>query len=126
MSEELSKQLAALCESLGVKADHLWGVLVKQAFLDGLGSLTTIFFCGLLAIIVLFFYFHQRQKRKAQPVTAGEFKPLFSLLSEPTGSMLVVLVLLVLSAVASNNLYWVITDFFNPEYYALQHLPFPK
>jgi hypothetical protein len=34
------------------------------------------------------------------------------------------LILVLLVAVAGNNFYWVISDFFNPEFYALRHLPF--
>jgi hypothetical protein len=35
-------------------------------------------------------------------------------------------ILFVLVMVAGNNFYWVISDFFNPEFYALRHLPFSQ
>jgi hypothetical protein len=38
--------------------------------------------------------------------------------------MVLGIILVVLVAVAGNNFYWVISDFFNPEFYALRHLPF--
>jgi hypothetical protein len=76
MSDELHKELAALAAKLGVSVEHLWGVLVRQAYIDGLSSLVTVFFCA--------------------------------------------------AAGAGNNFYWVITDFFNPEFYALRHLPFQQ
>ena len=38
MSDELNKELAALAAKLGVSVEHLWGVLVRQAYIDGLGT----------------------------------------------------------------------------------------
>jgi hypothetical protein len=35
MSEDLNKQLAELAHNLGVSVEHLWGVLIKQAYIDG-------------------------------------------------------------------------------------------
>jgi hypothetical protein len=35
-------------------------------------------------------------------------------------------VLFLLLLVAGNHFYWVISDLFNPEYYALRQLPFSK
>jgi len=33
MSEELNNQLAGLASKLGVTVEHLWGVLVRQAYI---------------------------------------------------------------------------------------------
>lgn len=45
---------------------------------------------------------------------------------EDTRWVILGLVLAFCALIASNQLYWVISDFFNPEYYALRHLPFSK
>ncbi len=36
MSEELNKQLAELANKFGVCVEHLWGVLIKQVYIDGI------------------------------------------------------------------------------------------
>jgi hypothetical protein len=41
MSEDLNKQIAELANKLGVSLDHLWGVLIRQAYIDGISSLAT-------------------------------------------------------------------------------------
>jgi hypothetical protein len=45
---------------------------------------------------------------------------------EPFGFIIVGIVLLFIVLVACDNLYWVVSDFANPEFYALRHLPFLK
>jgi len=34
MNDELQKELAGLAAKLGVSVEHLWGVLVRQAYID--------------------------------------------------------------------------------------------
>ncbi len=120
MSDELNKELAALAAKLGVSVEHLWGVLVRQAYIDGLSSLVTVFCCAAAGLGVLWFFFYLRRKYKL----TAEPKERFFLSTEPMEYMAVGIILVVLVAVAGNNFYWVITDFFNPEFYALRHLPF--
>jgi hypothetical protein len=65
MNEELNKQLAALASRLGVSGEHRWGVLVKQAVIDGLTSLMTAIGCGVAAAAVLWFFVFARPKLKS-------------------------------------------------------------
>jgi heme/copper-type cytochrome/quinol oxidase subunit 2 len=124
MSEELNKQLAELANKLGISVEHLWGVLIKQAYIDGISSLVTVVVCVLLVIgiIYAFLYFRRRFRN-----TAGQESPQpFGVLVDPFGFVIVGIVLLFIGALACDNFYWVISDFFNPEFYALRHLPLSK
>ena len=121
MSDELNKQLAALAAKLGVSVEHLWGVLVRQAYIDGLSSLVTVFFCAAAGLGVLWFFF-----TGGGNAGTAETKEGFSLSTEPVEYMVLGTILFLLVLVAGNNFYWVISDFFNPEFYALRHLPFQQ
>jgi hypothetical protein len=121
MSDELHKDLAALAAKLGVNVEHLWGVLVRQAYIDGLSSLVTVFCCGAAGLGVLWLFFYRRRKYK---LTAEPRERFFLSTTEPLEYLVLGIILAFLVAVAGNNFYWVITDFFNPEFYALRHLPF--
>jgi hypothetical protein len=120
VSDELHKELAALAAKLGVSVEHLWGVLVRQAYIDGLSSLVTVFCCAAAGLGVLWLFFYRRRKYKL----TAEPKERFFLSTEPVEYMALGIILVVLVAVAGNNFYWVISNFFNPEFYALRHLPF--
>jgi hypothetical protein len=43
MNEELGKQLAALSAKIGVSVEHLWSVLIRQAFIEGFTSLSFVY-----------------------------------------------------------------------------------
>jgi hypothetical protein len=124
MSEDLNKQLAELAHKLGVSVEHLWGVLIKQAYIDGISSLATTLVCLLLGVVITYAFFYLRRKLKKTP--NHEWTQPVGLLLEPFGFVILGIVLLFIVIVASDNFYWVISDFFNPEFYALRHLPFSR
>jgi hypothetical protein len=124
MSEDLNKQLAELAHKLGVSVEHLWGVLIKQAYIDGLSSLATTSVCVLLGVVVTCAFFYLRHKFKTRPHQES-IQP-FGLLLEPFGFVILGIVLLVIITIGFDNLYWVVSDFCNPEFYALRHLPFSR
>ena len=95
MSDDLHKELAALAAKLGVSVEHLWGVLVRQAYIDGLSSLVTVFGCAVAGLGVLWFFFYLRRKYqlKAEP------KERFFLSSEPVEYLALGLILVLLVAV---------------------------
>jgi formate hydrogenlyase subunit 3/multisubunit Na+/H+ antiporter MnhD subunit len=114
MTEELGRKLAELAARLGTTVEHLWSVLIRQAYIDGISSLITVLITVAfgLGLIFLFQYVRNKHKEALEKYV-------------PTGLEFVVLgmVLVVVAGIAGNNLYWVISDFFNPEYYALRQLP---
>jgi hypothetical protein len=122
VNDELNKQLAALAAKLGVSVEHLWGVLVRQAYIDGVSSLATVFFCAAAGVGVLWFFFYRRRQYKL----TAEPRSSFLLTNEPLEYLVLGIILVGLVAIAGNNFYWVISDFFNPEFYALRHLPFSQ
>jgi uncharacterized membrane protein len=124
MSDDLYKQLAELANKLGVSVEHLWGVLVKQAYIDGFSSLATTLVCVLLCAVSIYTFLYFRRKFRNTP-DQEQAQP-FRILMEPFGFMIVGIVLFLIGALACNNLYWVISDFLNPEFYALRHLPFSR
>jgi succinate dehydrogenase hydrophobic anchor subunit len=124
MSEELNNQLTGLASKLGISVEHLWGVLVKQAYIDGISSLATTLVCVLLGVGVVYAFFYLRRKFKNTP--PQEWTQPFGVLMEPFGFVILGIVLLAIITIGSDNLYWVISDFCNPEFYALRHLPFSK
>jgi hypothetical protein len=121
VNDELNKQLAALAAKLGVSVEHLWGVLVRQAYIDGVSSLVTVFFCAAAGVGVLWFFFHRRRQYR---LTAEPKERFFFSTNEPLEYMVLGTILFVLVMIAGNNFYWVISDFFNPEFYGLRHLHF--
>ena len=123
MNDELNKELASVAAKLHVSVEHIWGVLVRQAYIDGLSSLVTLFCCAVAGLGVLWFFFHRRRKHK---LTAEPKEGFFLSATEPVEYMVLGAILFVLVIVAGNNFYWVISDFFNPEFYALRHLPFQQ
>jgi uncharacterized membrane protein len=124
MSDDLNKQLAELANKLGVSVEHLWGVLVKQAYIDGFSSLATTLVCVLLCAVSIYAFLYFRRKFRNTP-DQEQLQP-FRILMEPFGFMIVGIVLFLIGALACDNFYWVISDFLNPEFYALRHLPFSR
>jgi hypothetical protein len=68
MNEELQKKLASLASKLGTTTEHLWGVLIRQAYIDGFNSLLSLLFCLLLAVATIAsFLYLQRKYRNVSP-----------------------------------------------------------
>ena len=114
MNEELGRKLAELAGKLGTTVEHLWSVLIRQAYIDGVSSLLTTLLSVAVGFVAIFLFLHVRRDREKY---LGKYAPAFA------EYFILTIVLLFVAAVAGSNLYWVISDFFNPEFYALRHLP---
>jgi hypothetical protein len=124
MSEELNKQLASLASKLGTTTEHLWAVLVRQAYIEAISSLCTLVVCLVLAAIAVYgFLLVQRKYRSVSPeeLRLSMWPP-----PEYMRWFILGIVLFLLLLVASNNFYWLISDLFNPEWFAFKALPFSK
>jgi hypothetical protein len=119
MSDEINKQLAELATKLGVSAEHLWSVLVRQAYIDGISSLVTVIVCGILSVAALWFFFLIRPRIKAHIESNDRG---FSITMVPVEYLVLITTLAILVSVACNNFYRVISDFTNPEFYAWREL----
>lgn len=107
MKEELLKRLDVLAAKVGVASEHMWGVLVRQAYIEGISVLVATL---LVAIGSVFIW---RQFVKSN----GAYDDLDVLwLIAGTISTIIGIVFLVISVDL------VPTAIFNPEYYALKQI----
>jgi hypothetical protein len=114
MNEELGRKLAELAGKLGTTVEHLWSVLIRQAYIDGISSLVSVLGSLAFGVGSVLLFCHLKRKHAE---ALGKYIP--------AGIEYVLLgfVLLLVAGAAGTNLYWVISDFFNPEFYALRQLP---
>ena len=119
MNQQLQQELADLASKLGTTTEHLWNVLVRRAYIDGFTSLLSLLVCVVLAAItVVGFCYLQRKYPNVSPNA--------SLWPPPEYVRWLLLAIALLFRFVTAGLYWVITDFSNPEYYAFHQLPFTK
>jgi hypothetical protein len=124
MNEELQKQLASLASKLGTTSEHLWGVLIRQAYIEAISSLCTVVVCLILAAAAI--YCFVSLQRRYKEVSLQELRLSMWPPPEYIRWFILGVVLFFLLLVASSNFYWLISDMFNPEYFALKALPFVK
>ena len=111
MSAELDSRLADLAQKLGTSVDHLWEVLKRQALIDGFGNLATalVSLAAIVAVAVLW--------RKI-PVPGAEVEAPAKMLRLVIAFGVICFGLMIFG----NNLWWAISDFVNPEFYAWRQL----
>jgi len=112
--ENLAPLLEKLAEKLGTTSTYLWGVLVKQAFIDGILS---IVFCVLVAVWTFALcrvHISFMKKDKYDGYGNGSIRSFIM-------GMLAILTLFLLIAVLI-CLYNIPTAFLNPEYWALKEV----
>jgi hypothetical protein len=112
--EQVQKELEPLAAKLGTTVEHIWDVLKRQAVIDGLSSLCTVLICGAVALAAVVVYRFYAASLKAKPKEPDRWQ-------DPLP-----FVLLACIAVAGSNIYWILTDFLNPEFYAYRQLPFVR
>jgi drug/metabolite transporter (DMT)-like permease len=110
MNNDLSKILAELAAKLGVSGEHLYGALLRQALFAGVWDVATglLMLAAIWAGVLIWF----RIKGKLNPGWSADWTT--------SGGVLVVAVLV--SAIASDGLYYGISYLCNPDFYALRHL----
>ena len=127
MTPELQKQLADLAAKLGTTVEHLWGVLVRQAYVDGASSFLAASARVLFIVALIWAGARLWPKAKAALVAATEdaLRPpgWFLVLSDVVVFILLALVTLANLQIIADNIFWMLSDFFNPEFYALHQLP---
>lgn len=118
MNEQTEKLVRELADKLGTTADHLWGVLIKQAPVSAVTSLL-----GGVAIFALLVYAWRFRAKKMAAETnknygdwAGD-----SPISVISG-MLLCIATFALVLAAAGELPLVLAGFFNPEYWALKQI----
>lgn len=118
ISADLDKELSLLASKLCTTAEHLWQVLIRQAYIDSLSSLCSVLVCIALALGTVYAFFYLRRRyNNLNPDQRWMYPP------PPADQVLLFFVLLLIVTTASTNFYWVVSDFFNPEFYAFRRLP---
>jgi hypothetical protein len=114
MNEKLSNVLAELAEKFGTTVEHLWGVLLRQAMVSGVMHAVNIVFI-LIAVYAFYRYFRWwgAKDKKGDMDEVGH--PIILGLGGLTLAIVVFLGL-------PSELYWAVTAFTNPEYWALNQI----
>lgn len=109
MNEQTAKLIEKLAEKLGTTAEHLWGVLVQQAYIDSVTKLTGIIFSFIIlcAILALF-----PKLKRMDFIEEGDFYHY----------VVLILFAFVLICYASSEASIIIAGFVNPEYWALKQV----
>ena len=121
MNQETLAILNRLAEKFGTTVEHLWGVLVKQAFISAVTDLFHVLTLLIVASAGLVFVY---RKTRTPPETEKgdrpyvEFEGDFALFA--WGIALIALVPIYVSVMASAPN--IISGFLNPEYWALQQI----
>lgn len=110
MDEKYAQLLETLASKLGTTAEHLWGVLVRQAPISGAVDLVLCIILALAAWKLFAFV----KRKTADPQSEWRFDPL--------PGVLVALVATILSALAMLHIPGIVSAFANPEYWSLKQL----
>lgn len=111
MNEHTEKLIRELADKLGTTTEYLWGVLIVQAKLSAIMSITTMI--GSLVIPVVF-YLIMKWACKADGDPDNK--------SFPTSGFIVGFLVMVIIWSACELLPNMLSGFFNPEYWALKQI----
>jgi hypothetical protein len=117
MTPELEHRLSALADKLGVSIEHLWGVLVRQASIDGVYSLLIAAAAGAIMVGIVAIYWLLAWRRPS-----GD--SLWTFQNRLFGGVVAGMLVLAFGTIFFGSMYNALTDFGNPEYFAIRHLPF--
>jgi hypothetical protein len=121
MDEKFQKLIEALAAKLGTTAEHLWGVLVRQAPISGAVDLVL---CVVIAAVTVWWVALVKRKTTCPPETETNRYPKAEWRDE--GALLAWIVtvifgvLALISAIVSAQ--GIVAAFANPEYWALKQL----
>ena len=118
--KELTPLLEKLAAKLGTTAEHLWGVLIKQAHIEGI---TAVCLIGLLIVLTISWGFFiapklvrkwsfLKEKRRTPYADDGEMYLVGTVVGSIAFSIAWIVTICSLSTILS--------CFYNPEYWALQ------
>lgn len=116
--EALSKILNSLADKFGTTVDHLYAIMIKQAFIDGIECLIAWAIMTTVAIIMgIKFYKGYTNYVKPEAYYADTYV-------EKNATFVIIALFLIVGGVVT---FFVagstaIDCFFNPEYYALHHI----
>ena len=121
MNETTDKLIRDLAEKLGTTADHLWGVLCRQATISGI---TNLFVIGVWAVMLVCAFKFVRRKTTAPPKTEEDRYPHAEWDDEGKAIAWVILAAatIITTLIVGCNLEYIIGSLLNPEYWALKQI----
>lgn len=121
MDEKFQKLIEALAAKLGTTAEHLWGVLVRQAPISGAVDLVL---CVVIAAVTVWWVALVKRKTTCPPETETNRYPKAEWRDE--GAFLAWLVTVIFGVLALisviGSAQGIVAAFANPEYWALKQL----
>ncbi len=115
MNQETIELLKVLADKFGTTTEHLWSVLINQAFLSGLSN--SAFLAVILIPSVWWIRYASREIRKER-----EHESYYSATSAETLRFIRILLILACVIAACILLHDIMTAFVNPEYWALREI----
>ena len=115
MNNETIEMLKVLADKLGTTIEHLWDVLINQAFLSGIAS--TVFLAVMLIITVLWVRVALARIKKEEE--NGYYSS-----SDDSVFLWFTIILLIpaCGTISTILMYEIVTAFLNPEYWALREI----
>jgi hypothetical protein len=119
MNKETLDLVKGLVEKLGTTADHLWGVLIKQAPISSACDCVAVFFIVVLSVLAIFKISNSSQHQE------GKTKQLYfyehdELAIGLTAVLFIIAFITIMAFIFSFNT--IMAGFFNPEYWALKQI----
>lgn len=108
---EIFDRLDALAAKMGVAAEHLWGVLVKQHLIYGISAVL-----GIIAVLALGFYAGRQARKIPGDLENSKGEPNLKFVLYAANALSVVAAVLIFFMAEA------VARLINPEYYALQEL----
>ena len=119
MDEKYAQLLETLATKLGTTAEHLWGVLVRQAPISGAVDLAL---CIILALAVWRLIAFVKRKTTPSEDSSGRSRPAEWHGEEGPAWLVAAIMTTVLSGLIIATIPGIVSAFANPEYWALKQL----
>ena len=121
MNEQLQQALTELCAKLGTTVEHLWEVLIKQAYISGITN-TIVIAIWTVALVFGFKFVHRKTtvppKTEENEYPSAEWEDEGKVVSWCIWSFFLIIIISVIGCEAEG----IIGSLFNPEYWALTKL----
>lgn len=114
--EALANILTKLADKLGTTVGHLYAIMIKQAFIDGIESIFIFTVCTIIFISLYIKFSNQITKEEAKNEDTWEID------RSEIWIVFKILIIIAWVAISFFSLLTAIDCFFNPEYYALHQI----
>lgn len=121
MNEQTTKLIEQLATKLGTTSEYLWGVLIRQSYISAISTIITDIIIILLGFVLWkvhkYFMKTQRLDSMRDYEKYGDSESTLTILMTVCVFVYSVLIVVMLCRISD-----IINGFFNPEYWALNHI----